>query len=104
VAAAEQAYRRALELNPRHVDAANGIGVLLVQAHRAGEAIPFFERALAGSPRFIEARLNLGIAYQEIGNAEKASEQYRRVLELAALGSREYQAAAALLAGVSSRQ
>jgi tetratricopeptide (TPR) repeat protein len=104
VAAAEQAYRRALELNPRHVDAANGIGVLLVQAHRAGEAIPFFERALAGSPRFIEARLNLGIAYQEIGNAEKASEQYRRVLELAAPGSREYQAAAALLAGVSSKQ
>jgi arylsulfatase A-like enzyme/Flp pilus assembly protein TadD len=96
--AAEHAYLKALELNPRHADAANGIGVLLVQAHRSGEAIPFFERALAGSPRFAEARLNLGIAYQESGNAEKAAEQFRRVLELAPPGSREYQAAAALLA------
>jgi arylsulfatase A-like enzyme/tetratricopeptide (TPR) repeat protein len=96
-AAAEQAYRKALDLDPRYADAANGIGVLLVQAHRAGEAIPFFERALAGSPRFAEARLNLGIAYQESGNSEKAAEQYRQVLELAPPGSREYQAATALL-------
>ena len=50
-----------------------------------------------GSPRFIEAVLNLGIAYQESGNAAKAAEQYRRVLELAPRGSREYQAAATLL-------
>jgi arylsulfatase A-like enzyme/Flp pilus assembly protein TadD len=95
--AAEQAYRTALELNPRYPDAANGLGVLLVQAHRASEAIPFFERALGGSPRFAEARLNLGIAYQESGNVEKAAEQYHRVLELAPPGSREYQAAMALL-------
>jgi choline-sulfatase len=98
-AAAEHAYRTALDLNPRHADAANGIGVLLVQAHRAAEAIPFFERALAGSPRFAEARLNLGIAYQESGNTEKAAEQYRRVLEMAPPGSREYQVATALLQG-----
>jgi len=95
--AAEQAYRKAIDLNPRYADAANGMGVLLVQGHRAGEAIPFFERALAGSPRFAEARLNLGIAYQESGDSEKAAEQYRRVLELVSPGSREYQAAMALL-------
>jgi choline-sulfatase len=97
-AAAEQAYRKALELNSRDGDANNGMGVLLVQAHRAADAIPYFERALAGSPRFTEARLNLGIAYQESGNPEKAAEQYHRVLELAPPGSREYQAAMALLA------
>ena len=61
------------------------------------EAVPWFERALAGSPRFVEALLNLGIAYQESGNTAKAAEQYRRVLELAPHGSREYQAAATLL-------
>ena len=59
--------------------------------------MPWFERALAGSPRFVEAVLNLGIAYQESGNPTKAAEQYRRVLELAPHGSREYQAAATLL-------
>ncbi len=97
LAAAEAAYRKALELDPRQADAANGIGVLLVQSQRAGEAIPFFERALARSPRFAEAQLNLGIAYQESGNRERAVEQYRRVLEVAVPGSREYQAATALL-------
>ena len=96
-AAAEAAYRKALDLDPRHADAANGIGVLLVQSQRAAEAIPFFERALAQSPRFAEARLNLGIAYQESGNRERAVEQYRRVLDVAPPGSREYQAATALL-------
>jgi len=96
-AGAEEAYRKALDADPRSPDAANGMGVLLVQAHRAAEAIPWFERALAGSPRFIEAVLNLGIAYQESGTPAKAADQYRRVLELAPHGSREYQAATALL-------
>jgi tetratricopeptide (TPR) repeat protein len=70
---------------------------VLVQGHRAVEAIPWFERALAGSPGFAEARLNLGIAYQESGNAAKAAEQYRRILDSSPTGSREYQAAAKLL-------
>ena len=93
---AEEAYRKALDADPRSHDAANGMGVLLVQAHRAAEAMPWFERALAGSPRFVEAVLNLGIAYQESGNPTKAAEQYRRVLEVAPHGSREYQAAQTL--------
>jgi arylsulfatase A-like enzyme/Flp pilus assembly protein TadD len=94
---AEEAYKKALDADPRSPDAANGLGVLLVQAHRAAEAIPWFERALAGSPLFIEAVLNLGIAYQESGNPARAADQYRRVLEMAPHGSREYQAATALL-------
>ena len=80
-ARAEQAYRTALERDPRSPDAANGIGVLLVQQHRAPDAIRWFEQALAGSPRFVEARLNLGIAYQETGNREKAIATYRQVQE-----------------------
>ncbi len=97
-AGAEQAYRSAIDLDPRSADAANGLGVLLVQAHRAADAIPWFERALAGSPQFSEARLNLGIAYQESGNREQAIDMYRRVLASAPPGSREYRAAASLLA------
>lgn len=97
-ARAEQAYRTALDREPRSPDAANGIGVLLVQQHRAADAIRWFDQALAGSPRFIEARLNLGIAYQEIGNRDKAAEAYRRVLADAAAESKERRAATALLA------
>jgi arylsulfatase A-like enzyme/Tfp pilus assembly protein PilF len=97
---AEQAYRTAMEHDARSPDAANGLGVLLVQQHRAPESIRWFEQALAASPRFVEARLNLGIAYQESGNRDKAIEQYRRVIAEAASGSREYTAATRLLAAL----
>jgi arylsulfatase A-like enzyme/Flp pilus assembly protein TadD len=95
---ARQAYTHALDLDPRSSDAANGMGVLLVQGHQSAQAIAWFERALGGAPRFVEARLNLGIAYQESGNRDKAMEAYRRVLTDAAPGSRDYQAATQLLA------
>jgi Tfp pilus assembly protein PilF len=39
LAGAEQAYRKALEADPRAADAANGMAVLLVQSRRAPEAI-----------------------------------------------------------------
>jgi tetratricopeptide (TPR) repeat protein len=77
------------------------MGVLLVQAHRPQEAIRWFEQALAGSQGFVEARLNLGIAYQESGNTDRAAEQYRRVVADASPGSRESQAARSLLAQLS---
>lgn len=99
-ARAEQAYRTALDRDARSPDAANGLGVLLVQQQRAGEAIRWFEQALAGSPSFVEARLNLGIAYQETGQRDKAIEAYRRVLAAGAPGSREYDAAEKLLASL----
>ena len=79
------------------------MGVLLVQQHRAADAIRWFEQALAGSPRFIEARLNLGIAYQESGNREKAIEAYRRVIAEGSAASKEHQAATQLLAALGGQ-
>ena len=46
-AAAEQAYRRALDTDQRTVDAANGLGVLLVEAQRPADAVLLFEQALS---------------------------------------------------------
>jgi arylsulfatase A-like enzyme/Flp pilus assembly protein TadD len=100
LAAAERCYRRALDLNAGYADAANGLGVILVQQRRAPEAVPFFERAIASDPRLYEAQLNLGIAYQESGDARRAAEQYRKVMTAAPGGSREKQAARELLGGL----
>ncbi len=98
-AAAEQAYRLALNVSPQTADAANGLGVLLVEAQRPAEAVAWFERALDAAPDFAEARLNLGIALQASGQASRAAEQYRRVL--AARGApREKEAATKLLAAM----
>src|SRR6185437_16954878 len=100
---AGQAYRSALDADARSADAANGLGVLLVQAGKPADAIPWFERALAGSPDFAEARLNLGIAYQQNGNVDKAIEVYRRVVASSSPDSREYGAASRLLAALGKQ-
>lgn len=95
---AERAYTGALALDAEFADALNGLGTLLVQGKRAGDAVPLFERALRRDPQMHEARLNLGIAYQESGQAERAAATYREVLATApASAVREREAAAALL-------
>ena len=98
-AGAEQAYRRAMAISDRAADAANGLGVLLVESQRPAEAVTWFERALASAPDFVEARLNLGIALQESGQPGRAIEQYRQVLN-ARGAAREKKAAAKLLASM----
>ena len=95
---AERAYQRALEVDPQHPDALNGLGVLLVQRRAHSEAVELFKRALARDPGFHEARLNLGIAYQEGGDTVRAAETYRQLLTVTPpAGSRERQAAQELL-------
>ena len=92
------AYRKALDLDPDYPDALNGVGTLLVQSQRAVEAIPMFERALARDPGLHGARLNLGIAYQETGQKEKAAAAYRDLLAKAPASMvQERQAATELL-------
>ncbi len=95
------AYRQALERVPDLTDAANGLGVVLVQQGRAAEAVPWLERA-SRDPQFVEAQLNLGIALQQSGNLTRAREQYRIV---AATGghTRERDAARALLGQMDQR-
>jgi tetratricopeptide (TPR) repeat protein len=97
MARAADAYRQAAVVDPRSPDAANGLGVLLVQQKRANDAIALFERAIDVSPAFTEARLNLGIAYQQSGQPSRAIEAYRDVLARARPGSPERRAATDLL-------
>jgi len=99
LAGAEAAYQRAIARAPDHADALNGLGVLRVQSRRPAEAIPLFQRALAADPHHLEARLNLGIALQESGRRDEAVVVYRDVLTRAKRGTREWDAARALLGG-----
>jgi len=98
---AEQAYRHALDVGVGDVgaaDAANGLGVLLVEAGRAAEAVAWFERALAAAPDLVEARLNLGIARQQSSDRKRAAEAYRAVIAATGSHPREKDAAKKLLA------
>jgi cytochrome c-type biogenesis protein CcmH len=78
--------------------------VLLVEAQKPAEAVAWFERAIAASPEFVEARLNLGIALQQSGQPARAAEIYRAILSAPKKYARERDAAAKLLASLSSQR
>ena len=98
---AAAAYRRALE-RASLPDAANGLGVVLVQQAQYAAAIPWLEQA-ARDPLFIEAQLNLGIALQQAGDTTRARQQYVKVLAAGAKHARERDAARTLLAQLGSK-
>ena len=98
---AAAAYRRALARASGLGDAANGLGAVLVQQQRAAEAVPWLEQA-ARDPAFVEAQLNLGIALQQSGQADRAVAQYRKVAALPA-APRERAAARTLLGQMGRR-
>lgn len=99
---AARAFTAALDRSPESADAANGLGVVLVQQGRAAEAVGWLERA-ATDRTLIEAQLNLGIALQESGQPARAREQYRVVLRAPGAHPREKSAARALLAQLERR-
>jgi len=87
-------FRRALELNPRYLEALIHQGLVLFEMGRDAEAEDSFRRASAsvspssnGLPAPIAASLanqhaELADAYAEAGSLDKAVEQYQRALEL----------------------
>jgi tetratricopeptide (TPR) repeat protein len=87
-------FDRALELNPRYLEALIHRGLILNEMGRRDEADESFRRAaladtgsVRGLPAPVAAQLanrhaELGQAYAEIGALDRAIEQYRRALEL----------------------
>ncbi len=72
VALAKTHLRKALELNPSFPEALLQLGVM---ADSDEEGIQLFERAVRLNPKLALAHYRLGLAYQRLGNAEKAKEE-----------------------------
>ncbi len=91
---ARQELERALELNPRYLEALIHYGLVLNELGRTREADEAFRRAVAsvappadGLPAHVAARLanlhaELADAYAEAGAVDRGIEEYRRALEL----------------------
>ena len=87
-------FRRALDLNPRYLEALIHQGLVLNELGRTAEADESFRRAAAsvappstGLPAHVAARLanlhaELAEAYAEGGAPDRAVEEFRRALEL----------------------
>ncbi len=79
-AAAENAYRRAIELDPALAAAHTNLGNLAWAAGHGGEAREHYERALARDPEQPEARFNLGNVLDELGERGEAIAEWTRVV------------------------
>jgi tetratricopeptide (TPR) repeat protein len=80
---AAKRFRRALELDPGHVDANVNLGNLLLAIGRFEEAASHFARALERAPDHLAARTNLGAALATLGRFEEARGHLERAVALA---------------------
>ncbi|MES1244514.1 MAG: tetratricopeptide repeat protein [Acidobacteriota bacterium] len=81
-AAAMDAYRQALEIDPTMVDARLNLGRLLHEAGRTVEAEGHYRSTLETLPDDPTALFNLGVALQDLGRPAEAAEVYEKALEI----------------------
>jgi tetratricopeptide (TPR) repeat protein/ADP-heptose:LPS heptosyltransferase len=79
---AEQKYREALQLAPRHYVALNGLGVVARKMGRTDLAIRCFRRSLAMVDALPVQQLNLADALADAGRFDEALAHYRRAIKL----------------------
>jgi adenylate cyclase len=80
--AAEQSFRRAIELDPRHAFARYWLGILLSVINRPEEALTQVQRARELEPLALQIRAGVGDAYLWSGQPARALEEYQEVFRL----------------------
>ena len=76
-------FQRVLQLRPRHYQAMNAIGSILLERKRAKEALTYFRAAVAIAPGFAPALMNAGSVYMILRQPGSAVEHFRRATEAA---------------------
>ncbi len=79
---AESQFRRALELEPDHVEAGYFLAETLLEIGRPQEAMAAFERVLALDPEMAAAVAGVGSCWQQQGRFEEAEEALRRAVAM----------------------
>ncbi len=82
-AAAEAAYRQALQIDPDHAEAYVNLGALLCEAARCSEAVELYERAVQRLPDAPLVHFNAAIALEDQQREADALRSYERCLKLA---------------------
>jgi len=80
LAEAETAYRKALELEPEHVNAQINLGRLLHTAGGYAQAEALYRRALDLQPDHAVAAFNLGVVLEDQGILDAALNSYERAV------------------------
>ncbi len=79
---AEALLRRAVEANPKNVDAYLGLGRIYTRSKDYTLAIDAYQKAVALNPKLSDAFFNLGFIYATTGMYEDAEKLFVRVVQL----------------------
>jgi tetratricopeptide (TPR) repeat protein len=80
--AAAEAYERALDMDPGHVDALNNLGMLSYEQGLLDNAAHLFRRAVELHPHHVLSRFNLGSVLEETGKLDQARHHLRLAVRL----------------------
>lgn len=78
---AEEAYRKAIQFDPKYCDAMDNLGVLLRGRGELDEAAEWYRRSLAVKPDNPVAHQDLAVVYSIKGDRAKTEAEYRWLIE-----------------------
>jgi DNA-binding transcriptional MerR regulator len=84
---AEGLYLKALEIEGAQPEAQYNLGYVMLERGRAADAVGFFKGAIESDPRFADAYFNLAMAYEQVGDPQKARPCWRKYLEIEPTGT-----------------
>lgn len=79
---AEQAYQKALKLDPAFPEAHFNLGTVYLRQMGLAEAEAEFRLALKNRPDYVKAYNNLGLALMEMGKFDEAEQNFKKAIEL----------------------
>lgn len=82
LAKSEQAFEKALSVDPKHVKSLVNLSRVLIEQKRPDEAVERLSRAAAIDPESTEVYRLLGRTYHTQGKTDEAVSAYRRAIEL----------------------
>jgi len=79
---AEQAARKALEINPNSAEALNNLALVVAERGRPDEAQNYLTQAIRADPKHWRPRLNLGHLLSRQGKLQESLPHYREALKI----------------------
>ena len=84
------AYRRALEINPRHGGVLYNLGNLYKDRGNSQEALDFYQKALTVAPGMGDIYVNMGVIYGRQGEKGKERSSYQKAIQVDPRNGRAY--------------
>ena len=82
VDAAEEQFRRAIELGDDKFGAQFNMGLIQMRRGNAEAAVPFFEKAIEKQPKFVEAHKHLAKALEKLGRSNEAEAHLKTAVDI----------------------